>query len=112
MGGVSTFAVTIDIVTDIQLTDDQARDVAAGWAAAAGLDLGMTSTRGDQPWLRVSAVSARRGDSPAMLARDSASALLSELSRVDATVAEWLAVEVLHEREIQRRGRRPEIRLG
>jgi hypothetical protein len=109
MNGVSTYAVTIAVITDIQLDDDQARDVAAGWAAAAGLDLGMTSTRRDEPWLRVSAVSARRDDAPAMLARDSTSALLSELSRVEATVAEWLAVEVLHQREIERRGRQPEI---
>ncbi len=105
---MSEYTITIAVTTDVQLDDDAARDVAARWAAAAGLDLGMTSTARDEPWLRVSALSDT--DAPAVdVAQHAGQVLAAELRTAGATVQAWQAVEVLSGDEAERRARRPAI---
>lgn len=108
--GDMTYGLTLAVRTDVQITDDQALDVAARWAHQAGRELAMTSTSRDEPWLRVSAVAT--ADDPADLDQLVTSAtgdLVAELRRVGATVARWDQVELLHEDEIERRRQQPAI---
>lgn len=110
MCDVSTQGVTLAVTTDIPLADEQARDVAARWAANGGLVLGMTSTVRDEPWLRVTA-GVRPGDAadPAQVIGTAIRNLEAELRNVGARVAEWHAVELLSATEVERRLQRPTI---
>ncbi|MHA6626931.1 hypothetical protein ACU61A_15960 [Pseudonocardia sichuanensis] len=110
-----SYAVTLAVTTDIHLADEQARDVAARWAAAvakipgaAGFDLGMTSTSREDPWLRVSGLLhwTDNGLPDVALA---AAMLEQELATAGAQVTEWEAVEVWSPAELQRRSGRPTI---
>jgi predicted DNA-binding transcriptional regulator AlpA len=102
------YSVTLAVRTDVQLDDDTARDVAARWAAAANLDLGMTSTSRDEPWLRVSGLTAgwTAADD---LAQHAGEQLRAALRDAGAVVREWEAVEVISEAEMRRRAQRPAI---
>lgn len=104
---MTTYTVTLAVTTDQHLDDDTARDVAARWAADAGFDLGMTSTSRDEPWLRVSAVVDTADRAPAELGCDAGAALARAVLDAGAAVDRWETLEVLHEREVQRRARRP-----
>lgn len=111
-----TFAINLSVRTDSQLTDEAARDVAARWAHGAGLQLGLTSTSRDEPWLRVSAVAAGNLDSDtptaAQLVQGTLTALgglEAQLAAAGARVATWEAVEVLSDAEVHRRLERPAI---
>jgi hypothetical protein len=110
MRDMSSYAVTIAVRTDVRLDDDTARDVAARWAATSSLDLGMTSTSRDEPWLRVSGRFTGLADAdPVQLVQAAARHLRIELRDAGATVREWDALEVLSDAELLRRAQRPAI---
>lgn len=111
---MSTYSVAVAVTTDIHLSDDQGRDVAAAWAAlmadmpgANGFDLGMTSTSRDDPWLRVSGLV--HGVERRLDVGDVQAALMAVLARAGATVVEWEALEVWSTAEMERRRRQPSI---
>lgn len=99
MCDMSTYNVAFTVVTDRVVDDEQARDVAGRWAAALGYELAMTSTSRDEPWLRVAALA--RGAADLEAARHG---LDSALTEQGVEVCEYLAIEMLHETETQRRG--------
>lgn len=99
------YAVTLAVTTDVHLTDEQSRDVAARWAADTGLELGMTSTSLDEPWLRVSGIAHRDPLTFVEGTRPAPAALVAVLATAGARVAQWHSIEVLSAREIERRSR-------
>jgi hypothetical protein len=101
------YAITLAVTTDIHLTDEQARDIAARWAHNGGFDLGLTSTSRDEPWLRVSGlVKASDEPDPAQIVQAAAGNLRIELAAAGARVKTWEAIEVLSEAEVEQRARR------
>jgi hypothetical protein len=98
MHDMSNYAVTLAVRTDVQLDDDAARRH----------DLGMTSTSRDEPWLRVSGVTAGRTAADD-LAQHAGQQLRAALRDAGAIVHEWEAVEIISEAEMRRRAQRPTI---
>lgn len=106
---MSTYNVSLAVRLAARVDEDQAATVGRTWARAAGLVFVMVGTARDEPWLRVSALAEDPALDPATLARTSGAALVEVLAGAGATVAEWLAVEVLHESEAERRATRPAV---
>lgn len=104
----TSYAVNLAVTTDRHLTDEQARDVAAEWAADLRFDVGLTSTSRDDPWLRVSAACPDYYGA-ANLGQSAAAVLIDRLGRRGVAVEHWHVVEVLDGAEVARRASRPAI---
>ncbi len=127
---MSTYAVNLTVTTTLHFTDEQARDVARRWigrcatsvhlagpeqppgpdGTRTALQLLLTSTSRDEPWLHVSAAFTTDGDvRPDDLLTGAMRELTDALLDAGAAVATWETVELLSQAEVDRRLARPAI---
>jgi len=110
---MSDYSVAVTFTTDVRLGDDQIHDAVQRACWDAGLELAMTSTGRDDPWLRIAARTQPVPDgTPDRSVNDAAdvvsnmvAALGDALRDRGATITEWVAIEVVSEHEQMRRGR-------
>lgn len=108
---MSTHILTIAVTTDILLADEDAITVAGEWAAATGLDLSMTSTSRDEPWLRVSGIHIAKDNGKPLetVLVGAVAELVIALGARGASVTSWDIIEAISGAELERRSRRPAI---
>jgi predicted DNA-binding transcriptional regulator AlpA len=111
MRDMTTYVVSLAVTLDRHLGEGQDVQVAKQWGEVAGLVVGMTSSRKDEPWLRVQGMVSTVTERPDVVQIvASATGNLAQVLREHGRLIDaWHAVEVLDEDEVRRRSERPVI---